>query len=57
MQKIDKTTTQLENEIKKLKLENDQLKRQAKLLKLKIYLAEKKCACYRNNQKMCEENT
>ncbi len=39
--------------IEALKAENEQLKHKLKILEMQLTCANKKCACYRNNQKMC----
>jgi len=51
----DKSPQQYENEIIVLKAENKQLKQKIEMLELKVCVTEKRCACYRNNQKVCED--
>jgi len=51
-QTVDQPTITIEA----LKLENIQLKKQIKLLESKVLVAERKCACFRNSQKMGEED-
>jgi FtsZ-binding cell division protein ZapB len=43
------------DEIAVLKAENKQLKQKIQMLETKVCSAERRCACYRNNQKLCEE--
>lgn len=53
---MNQTVDQLTMAIEALKLENIQLKKQIKLLESKVLVAERKCACFRNSQKMGEED-
>jgi len=50
-----KTIKQLEDEIEVLKAENKQLRHKLQLLETKLRASEKRCACYHNNKKMCED--
>tara|TARA_R110002073_G_scaffold329978_1_gene513265 strand:- start:178 stop:351 length:174 start_codon:yes stop_codon:yes gene_type:complete len=52
---MEKQTQQYLDEITVLKAENNQLKQKIHMLETKVCSAEKRCACYRNNQKLCEE--
>lgn len=52
---MEKQTQQYLDEIAVLKAENNQLKQKIHMLETKVCSAEKRCACYRNNQKLCEE--
>jgi len=49
-----KTIKQLENEMEVLKVENKQLRHKLQLLETRLCASERRCACYHNNQKMCE---
>jgi len=46
-----------EEQIKELKKEIKHLQQEVETLKQKVQLAERKCACLRNNQKLSEEKT
>ncbi len=52
---MEKQTQQYLDEIAVLQAENNQLKQKIQMLEIKVCSAEKRCACYRNNQKLCEE--
>jgi hypothetical protein len=52
---MEKQTQQYLDEIAVLKAENNQLSQKIKMLETKLYSAEKRCACFRNNQKLCED--
>jgi len=45
----------LEDEAKVLKAENKQLRHKLQLLEIRLSASERRCACYHNNQKMCED--
>ena len=49
-----KLTVDYENKIVILKAENKQLKQKLRLLEIKLTNAEKRCACFINNQKLHE---
>jgi len=49
-----KPRSEYEDEIAVLKAENKQLKQKLEALETKLDCANKKCACYRNNQLMCK---
>ena len=51
---MKKQIEQYEDEIEVLKAENDQLKQKIQILETRVFSAEKRCACYRNNLKLCE---
>lgn len=53
---MNQTVDQLAVAIEALKFENIRLKKQIELLESKVLAAERKCACFRNSQKMSEEN-
>jgi len=50
-----KVIQKYEDIIAVLKAENEQLKYKLFLLENKLECSEKGCACYRNNQKICEK--
>ena len=50
-----KSPQQYEDEIIVLREENKQLKQKIEALESKVCIVEKRCACYRNNQKLCED--
>ena len=50
-----KSPQQYEDEIIVLREENKQLKQKIETLESKVYIAEMRCACCRNNQKLCED--
>ena len=52
---MEEQTQQYLDEIAVLKAENSQLKQKIEMLESKLYSAEKRCACFRNNQKLCED--
>lgn len=52
---MEEQTQQHLDEIAVLKAENSQLKQKIEMLESKLYSAEKRCACFRNNQKLCED--
>jgi FtsZ-binding cell division protein ZapB len=52
---MEKQTQQYLDEIAVLQAENNQLKQKIQMLEIKVCATEKRCACYRNNQKLCEE--
>ena len=49
-------TDKHEKQISVLKLENERLKQKIKFLETKVISAQKRCACFRNNQKFGEES-
>ena len=49
-----KTIKQLEDEIEVLKVENEQSKHKLQLLEIKLCVSERRCACYHNSQRRCE---
>ena len=49
------TTNKYEEQIANLESENKRLKQKIKFLETKVTQAEKRCACFRNNQKLSEE--
>jgi len=52
---MNDSTDKYEKQIATLKLENKRLKETIVLLEAKVTSAEKRCACFRNNQKLSEE--
>jgi hypothetical protein len=52
---MNQTVDQLAVAIEALKFENIRLKKQIELLESRVLVAERKCACFRNSQKMSEE--
>ena len=52
---MNETADKYEKQIATLKLENKRLKETIALLEAKVTSAEKRCACFRNNQKLSEE--
>jgi len=55
--RVYKAEKQYEEQVKELKKENKRLQQEVETLKQKVQLAERKCACFRNNQKLSEEKT
>jgi septal ring factor EnvC (AmiA/AmiB activator) len=53
---MNDATDKHEKQIATLKLENKRLKQKIKFLEIKVTQAEKRCACFRNNQKLSEES-
>jgi cell division protein FtsB len=52
---VKKQIQQYLDELAVLKAENNQLKQKIEMLETKVCSVEKRCACFRNNQKLCED--
>jgi hypothetical protein len=50
-----KTSTEYKDEIAVLEAKNEQLKQKLELLETRLTCANKRCACYHNNQKTCNK--